>query len=267
MQIINVKVAKVAVFLFCCCPNFANKKMSTSTLKTSYSGIKSLFELIFPNLCACCQTANPIQGGLFCLVCENDFSYCRFRDGLDNPMAERWLGKTPVHWMTSLLFFSAENRVQDLLHRLKYQNQKKIGLEMGRRLGILIRETCPPNYLPEIIVPVPLHPKKEFTRGYNQSALIAQGVAGIIGAKVKSDLLRRQKNTPTQTRKNKMERLENVKNAFILTDPSVIKNRRVLLIDDVFTSGATMEACAHAMRSFGVTESIALACLAIADEW
>lgn len=234
----------------------------TSSLKV---GFEAVLNLIFPNLCACCIEQSPVPNNIFCLYCENSFGYCQFDSLVINPLMNRWIGRVPVAGGLALVYFREGNNVQSLLHRLKYEQQKNIGFEMGRRLGSLIRELEPKVMWPEIIIPVPLHPKREYQRGYNQSYIIATGVAEVLKVAILQKGLTRSKNTLSQTRKNKMERMENVRDAFEWRSPGYLSGKRVLLIDDVFTSGATLEACVTSILKTCNPATITLACLAMAE--
>lgn len=229
------------------------------------NGFNAILNLLFPNLCACCYEHTPILENIFCIYCENRFGYCQFDNLEKNPLMNRWIGRIPVAGGVALVHFREGNEVQMLLHRLKYQRQKSIGYEMGKRLGIHMQKISPRWMWPEFIIPVPLHPKKEYQRGYNQSYVIAKGLADVFQIQVLNNALYRKKNTVSQTRKNKMERMENVRDAFELKNPECISLKKILLIDDVFTSGATLEACIEAIQKNGNPQSIAVACLAMAE--
>jgi ComF family protein len=229
------------------------------------NGFNAVLNLLFPHLCACCHEQTPITDSIFCVYCENRFGYCEFENLINNPLMNRWTGRIPVAGGVALVYFREGNQVQFLLHRLKYQQQKNIGYEMGKRLGNYTQRISPKWLWPEYIIPVPLHSKKEYQRGYNQSYVIAKGIADVFKIPVLDKALYRRKNTVSQTRKNKMERMENVRDAFDLKTPESISHKRILLVDDVFTSGATLEACIEAIQKHGNPDSITLACLALAD--
>jgi ComF family protein len=148
-----------------------------------------------------------------------------------------------------------------MLHELKYNGQRNIGIELGRMFGLELRDT--PFQLADIIHPVPLHPLKFKQRGYNQSELIAQGISAALNIPVETGLIERIIPTSTQTRKSRYERWENVRESFRISGAERYKNRHVLLVDDVITTGATIEACVSALirTAEGITVSIAsLAC-------
>jgi ComF family protein len=127
---------------------------------------------------------------------------------------------------------------------LKYEGKKEVGLRLGEWYGRELSRTAPFS-LVDVIVPVPLHPRKEKKRGYNQSALFASGLSAAMGAPCLPGAIRRVENTETQTRKTREERFLNVQSAFELHQPGLLKGKRILLVDDVMTTGATLEACGH----------------------
>lgn len=174
----------------------------------------------------------------------------------DNEVARLFWGRIPVRNATSFLVFNKESRYRNLFHELKYKGQDLIGTEMGRLFGLELQGT--PFAGVDMIHPVPLHPDKLRKRGYNQSALIAKGIAEILNIPVMSDLVIRTTETQTQTRKSRYDRWENVRNAFQINYPEALCNKHVLLVDDVITTGATVEACTEALLAIsGVTVSIA----------
>lgn len=147
------------------------------------------------------------------------------------------------------LRFSKKGKSQKLLHQLKYRNKPEIGEEMGRLYGLLLSKH---GYLREwdVIVPVPLHPMKQKRRGYNQSEKFAVGLSKSLGIKVE-DLLERKKFTETQTKKSRLQRLDNVEEVFDLSQGTKIEGLKILLVDDVITTGATLCACANVLLANG----------------
>ena len=136
---------------------------------------------------------------------------------------------------------------RSLIHNLKYQNKKEIGLLLGRMFGedLIDSDFIKPI---DLIVPVPLHPKKMKSRGYNQAEIIAQGISDITSIPLAIDNLVRIVDNPTQTKRTKTERWRNVKGIFDVIDGQVFENKHILLVDDVLTTGSTMEACGIALQ-------------------
>jgi ComF family protein len=161
----------------------------------------------------------------------------------DNQVAQIFWGRAEVENATAQYFFKKGNRIQRLMHQMKYQGQKQIGEVLGKRMGEKLERSCFNNI--DVVVPVPLHPKKMSKRGYNQSEWIARGVGASMNKPMDAKTLIRHSATNTQTRKKRYERWENVASGFGLSDPESLAGKHVLLIDDVITTGATLEACIH----------------------
>jgi ComF family protein len=165
-----------------------------------------------------------------------------FGERRDNPICQLFWGRVPVSAGTSLFRFEKGSAYQALIHDLKYRGNRKAGLYLGRLLGLELKRgvysTC------DLMVPVPLHQRRLRQRGYNQSELIARGVSEITKIPVNADLIRRKRYQHSQTSMNREKRFENMENAFTLNDsPPDLHNKKILLIDDIITTGATLEAC------------------------
>ncbi len=161
-----------------------------------------------------------------------------------------------------MYYFAKRSPIQRALFALKYYNQPDIGVRLGRDFG---RALCKNPSFQKIdgIVPVPLHPRKERKRGYNQSTMLAEGLAELMGVPVLSDALVREQYTESQTRKKRMERFKNVGEVFAVRKPAALRNKHLLLIDDVLTTGATLEACGQKLLEIpGVRLSVATIAIA-----
>lgn len=181
----------------------------------------------------------------------------------ENEFTDRFWGRLPLETGAAMYYFHRKNPVQHALHRLKYQNQADIGVRIGRRFGQLLAQS-PHFSTVEALVPVPLHPKKERQRGYNQSAMLAAGMAESMHLPVLAHVLVRQRATETQTRKKRMERFSNVQEIFALRKPGRVEGKHLLLVDDVLTTGATLEACGQALlQAPGVRLSMATLAIAM----
>ncbi len=160
----------------------------------------------------------------------------------------------------AFLRFRKTGVVQHLLHQLKYNNHPEIGVRLGKIYGNELVDAGLGKEF-DLIIPIPLHPSRKRRRGYNQSAKFAEGLSSTMQIPWDESIAERIMRTTTQTRKTKIERWENVKDVFLIRHPEKIVNKRILLIDDVITTGATLEACGHHLINSGCSE-LSIACLA-----
>lgn len=198
--------------------------------------------LIYPELCVACGESMPPRDSCFCFRCQLKVSVSDMCRQKENEFTARFLGRLPVESAAAMYYFSRKSPVQQALHRLKYHNQPEIGVKIGRAFGRRLKEAGSFKDV-QVIIPVPLHPKKERLRGYNQSAQFAQGLSETLDLPVLNKALLRPMFTETQTRKKRMERFENVESVFALGKPAQIEGTHILLVDDVLTTGATLEEC------------------------
>jgi ComF family protein len=176
-----------------------------------------------------------------CLSCRYLLPKTLYEKNADNPLAQMFYGQINFHAVTAEFFFSKTGKVQHLLHQLKYEGNKDAGFFLGQQLGESIKESELFQNL-DYLIPIPLHPKKEHIRGYNQSHVIAQGVENMTEIPIIKDCLYRKVFTSTQTKKSREERWDNVKDIFDIKNGERLKGQHVLLIDDVLTTGATLMA-------------------------
>lgn len=219
--------------------------------------INDFVGLFFPRTCQSCGIPLFTHESILCTKCRLHLPLTNFHQELNNPVKEVFYGRFPLYSATSLLFFNKGGMAQHLIHRLKYKRKKEIGIYLGNLLGQQLNQS---EHFKDAhtIIPVPLHPKKEFKRGYNQSLMIAYGMANRMHAHVMTDLLIRRDHTASQTKKSRYERWENVKNIFALRQPERLIDKHIILVDDVITTGATLEACASTMLKIkGIKISVA----------
>jgi ComF family protein len=207
-----------------------------------------LTELLFPRLCVVCGDKLIEHEEWICLHCLHHIPRTNFHLNHDNPVAQLFYGRVNIENATSYFYFSKGSKYQTLLHDLKYKGMKELGEEIGKHFAIDLQQS-PEFRSVDIICPVPLHPSKEKKRGYNQSWWIASGIAKQMNKELSSDNLHRITATETQTRKSRFARWQNVEGIFELSNPEAFAEKHILLIDDVVTTGATLEACAAAILS------------------
>jgi ComF family protein len=220
--------------------------------------------LIFPRLCLACREPLVRGESHFCTGCRAELPYTDFHrlPPEQNPLGRRFWGKVPVRHALSYLHFVRHGRVQNLLHELKYQGQRDVGTALGQLYGAELQAAGLATDF-DFIVPVPLHPRKLAKRGYNQAAAFADGLAAALQLPSSATALRRTANTKSQTKKDRAQRWNNVATVFEVADPAAIVGQRILVVDDVLTTGATLEACAAALLAAGARE-VSLATIACA---
>ncbi|MDR2971422.1 MAG: ComF family protein [Bacteroidales bacterium] len=201
----------------------------------------ALLNFFYPRICISCGNVLLPQEQFFCLHCLYNFPETRYHEFDDSPLSQLFLGRVKVENVGAFLFYKKGNQTQKILHQLKYHGVKEVGEFLGNIYGtqLINREKWKTI---EMILPIPLHKKKEKKRGYNQSEWIAKGLSAGMQIPYHTNLLLRTEFTETQTKKNRFHRWENVKEVFHLTDFNALANKHVLLCDDVLTTGATLEA-------------------------
>ena len=207
--------------------------------------INDLIALFYPNICAACSEPLVQNEQLLCTTCRYELPKTNYHTNPDNEVAQIFWGRVPITYASAHFYFQKGGRVQELLHKLKYKGQQNIGIELGKMIGRDLRSS-PFNEI-DVIIPVPLHKNKKKKRGYNQSECIASGLSEALKKPLNTDTLYRIVANPTQTKKHRYERWNNVEGIFDLTDPEKIADKHILLIDDVITTGATLEACASTL--------------------
>lgn len=225
-----------------------------------YQLTSHFFHLLFPRLCAGCQSPLVLGEDTLCLNCLTDLPLTHFEDDPNNPVAQSFWGRFYLENAAALCYFEKGNRMQKLLHQLKYKNNPHVGRYLGEYYGHKLAMLAAYQHI-DMIIPVPLHPKKRRLRGYNQSEEVAKGLNIGLRAEVLSDNLSRRFYTETQTHKSREERWDNVDGIFFLKHPEKLKGKHILLVDDVITTGATLEACCQA---FAEIEGIKISIVALA---
>lgn len=214
--------------------------------KLIYQWYSDFLDIFYPNLCLICNESLLRGESMICLNCLHGIPKTNYHLQIDNTVEKRFWGKVPVYRGTSFFFFQKGSPFQKLLHELKYKGNKEIGSVIASYAAADLVE-APDFCTVDVLVPVPLHPRKYAKRGYNQSEWIAKGLAVVMKKPIDLQHLRRIRENATQTKKSIFDRYKNTEGIFILTDTSVFKGKHVLLIDDVLTTGSTLEACMTAL--------------------
>lgn len=233
-------------------------------MKTFLTEITDDFiSLLYPHYCEGCQGALVKGEYILCTQCLSDLPRTDMHLDPDNALATRMRGRIPVIAAAAFLRFRKKGKVQRLLHALKYRNRPEVGFRLGFVYGSDLASAgfCD-NF--DMIVPVPLHPARLRTRGYNQAAEWGRGLSEATGIPMEEDVIRRLRNTKTQTKRSRINRWENVSEVFATTDAEKVRGRNVLLVDDVATTGATLEACGQALLNAGCA-GLGIACIAMAQ--
>jgi ComF family protein len=181
--------------------------------------------------------------------------YTRFEKIKGNTVEKIFWGRIPIQFAASLLYFTKESIVERLMHQLKYRGKKEVGIYCGRLMGQALSGSLFSQQA-DFLIPLPLFKRKERQRGYNQAKLICDGLAEVLAIPVSTKIIERVEATETQTHKNRVERWQNMQGRFRVTDTSSIRNKHLILVDDVITTGATLESCANELLSAGATVSI-----------
>ena len=225
--------------------------------------INDFLGLIYPELCITCGERLVSQEKFVCMKCWIDLPVNNFHHEPENKVAQLFWGRVEVEHAASYFNYRKGSRYQNIIHFIKYKGLKELGYEIGLKYGNLLAGSTWVNSV-DAIVPVPLHPRKKRKRGYNQSDWIARGIAGIVEKPLSTNNLFRKIYTSTQTRKNRFERWQNVEGIFDVLHPGEFEGKHILLVDDVVTTGATLEACAYKLLKINDTR-VSIVTLAYAD--
>ena len=220
------------------------------------------FRLFYPKYCACCGNVLVTSEDVLCLKCIENLPKTNFHLQTNNPVEEKLMGRVKFERATAFCFFKKEGSIQHLIHELKYKNYKQIGIKLGYLMGCNIIGDPTFNSI-DVIVPIPIHPKKQQKRGYNQSEQIGIGLQQAMNKPLDTSSFVRIYQTDTQTKKSRYERWKNVEEIFKVVNPEMLQNKHILLIDDVITTGATLESAANCLLQTAGTK-ISIACLATA---
>lgn len=225
--------------------------------------LANFLHLFYPHNCEGCGTDIIGDAYFLCARCLHRLPETRFFQSPANPVEKLFYGRLRVTHAAATYYFTKDSLLQHLLIQLKYKGNKEAGYFLGRMMAYALMKTQRFRDV-DVLVPLPLNRKKEHIRGYNQAALICEGIAEIWHKPVLKDVVERIKFTETQTHQNRVSRWQNMDGVFAITDENALKNRHILLIDDVITTGATLEACGSTiLKAEGASLSIAAAAYTI----
>jgi ComF family protein len=222
--------------------------------------LRDFFHLVYPAYCAGCSKPLIPQEEVVCLNCMMHLPKTNFHKEEENPVEKLFYGRVNLYSGTAGYYFHKGDTIQKLLHQLKYKNRPEIGFLLGKEMSTDWKESAGFSTV-DCIIPIPLHPKKQKTRGYNQAEKIAEGIAQNFKVELNTSSLLRNVFTETQTKKTHYERWQNVSSAFVLHNPEMFQNKHVLIVDDVLTTGATMEA---ALQHFTSVKNIKISVAVVA---
>lgn len=240
---------------------YKNSLISKSALNQIGILLRGFMGLLYPGLCCTCRAVLLYGEKYLCTHCRVSLPKTGFELYRDNRLSQLFWGRMYIETGAALFYFEKGDRVQDLIHRFKYRGDKELGLYLAYCLGQHLRSSPLYDGI-DLVLPVPLHPLRMRKRGFNQSAIIADGIARALELPSPSGLLVRKQETSTQTRKSRYKRWENVSRAFSTPHPALLENKRVLLVDDVITTGSTLEACGQQLLSIKGLR-LWIACLAM----
>lgn len=219
--------------------------------------LKSFSHLFYPELCISCQMNDREIEDAFCFECYSELPFTNQANIPENEFMEHFKGKIKIEHGSALFYFIKKGSIQDIIFQFKYLNKIKYGIILGKIFGKVIQQSKYYNSI-DAIVPIPLHAKKQKLRGFNQSEILARGISKQLFIPIIKNNIIRKKNTSTQTKMNREDRLNNLKNAFYMKDPMIFQGKHILLLDDVLTTGSTLLECASQLKNIkGIKISMA----------
>lgn len=221
---------------------------------------RDLLNSIFPDLCICCTHTPKMNSGDFCAQCAYSMPYTNHFTHAENDLTDHFKGRFRLYYGAALLNYRHDSIVKNMLHGLKYKGKKEIGEVLGAIMGRKLLKS-PHFELPELVIPVPIHPRKKLRRGYNQSSIFGKSVAEVLDIRFREDILIKLDETESQTGKNRTDRVQNVSKTFGINTEIKIGGH-YLIADDVVTTGATLEACCNMLLTAGASK-VSIASIAV----
>lgn len=219
--------------------------------------LNDVLHLFYPKVCITCKSTLLQTEKLLCTLCRHDLPIICYNDYKDNKIKSTFYGRVPIEKAISFLFYRKEGKTKEIIHELKYKGNQKVGEFIGDWFGNILNESKEISDI-DCIIPVPLHPKKLKQRGYNQLTTFGKQLAKHLNSIYLPDVLVRISSSKTQTFKQRFERFSNNNTKFDITNRLLLQDKHILLIDDVITTGATLESCCkEILKSDNVKISIA----------
>ena len=224
--------------------------------------LSPLTAIFYPSQCKICGVRIKKSADVLCVFCLSDLPHTGFQHFAENPAETMFAGRLPIYFAHSEFYFSPQGGIRKLIHELKYKGNRDAGRYLGRAIGKSLQSSFKTANIHSLI-PLPLYPDRQAKRGYNQAAIICEGINETTGIPIDVNSIVRKKQTETQTKKHRTDRWKNVCDSFCIIDKSQISGKNILLVDDVVTTGATLEACGSVLIREGGGQ-IAIATAAIA---
>ena len=215
------------------------------------NALQTIDRIVYPKVCIGCGFDELIPQQIICYECIGKLPETNFYKIINNPIEKIFWGRIPIKQAGALYYFNKDSLIQNLLFELKYRNNKEVGLFFGRCIGLALKESTLYNHI-DTLIPLPLHVDKEKMRGYNQAQLICDGIQTILDIPIYNKVVERTNFTNTQTKQNRIARWENMKDVFVCNNSQQLLNKNVLLVDDVITTGSTLEACGQVLINQGI---------------
>jgi ComF family protein len=212
---------------------------------------QAFIDLIFPRVCAGCQQPLQLNEAQICTDCRFELPLTNSHLQIDKRLENRFVGKVNLTHTLSYLKFVKGGKVQSMMHELKYRGNQEVGEILGRMYGADLKENGFSNEF-DLILPVPLHSNRLIIRGYNQADSLAKGLSESLNIIWRNDVLKRGIETTSQINKSRLERYENMKDVFFVDKPEGLSEKRIVIVDDTLTTGATLESCVLALNDIGV---------------
>ena len=223
---------------------------------------KALSHLIFPHLCEGCGSPYLSEKEYLCTYCYSELPETIFFASENNPAEKLFIGRLMIEMAGAQFYYTRNSLMRKLMHEFKYKGHISLGKYLGCLMAYSISNSKRFSEI-DLIIPVPLHKKKQSKRGYNQAEVLAASISMILKKPLLTNVIIKQSNTQSQTRKNRIERWNNAEGSYVVLDATLLDNKHILLVDDVITTGATIEACGRVIKkSSNCKLSIAALCYA-----